>query len=55
MNIKYSKSEIEVMLFSVIKETEEMFFQRKGKNIYVVNAENNIRVTVGLTVYPTCH
>jgi len=43
------------MLFSVIKEREEMFFQRKGKNIYVVNPENNSRVTVGLPVYPSCH
>ncbi len=51
LNSKFSKSEIEEMLFSVIKETEEIFFQRIGKNIYVVNSENNIKITINSNTY----
>jgi hypothetical protein len=34
------------MLLTVIKETKEEFFQKTGKNIYVTNNENNIRITI---------
>lgn len=51
LNSKYSKSEIEEILFGIIKETEEMFFEEIGKNIYVVNVENNIKVTINSNTY----
>ncbi len=51
LNSKYSKSEIEEMLFRIIKETEEIFFQRIGKNIYVENSENNLKITINLNTY----
>jgi len=51
LNSKFSKSEIEKMLFRVIKETEGMFFHRIGKNIYVVNSENNIKITINSNTY----
>lgn len=31
----YSRSEIENLIFNIINETQEMFFQRIGKNNYV--------------------
>ncbi len=42
----FSKPEIEKMLFDIIKETPETFFQRIGKNIYVTNREKNIKITI---------
>ena len=51
LNLKYAKSEIEEMLFRIIKETEEIFFQRIGKNIYVMNAKNNIRITINSNTF----
>jgi len=46
LDSKFSKSEIEKMLFDIVKETQEMFFQRIGKNIYVANHERNIKITI---------
>jgi len=46
LDSKLSKSEIEEMLFEIIKQTQEQFFQKAGKNIYVSNFENNIRITI---------
>ena len=46
LNSKYSKDEIEKKLFDIIKETTENNFQKIGKNIYVTNQKNNIRITV---------
>jgi hypothetical protein len=46
LNARFSKTEIEKMLFGIIKETSENFFLISGKNIYVTNAEKNIRITI---------
>ena len=51
LNTKFLKSEIEEMLFEVIKETQEIFFQRIGKNIYVTNNEKNIKITINSNTY----
>jgi len=51
INGKFSKSEIEKMLFDIINETEEIFFQRTGKNIYVTNSQKNIRITINSNTY----
>jgi DNA-binding beta-propeller fold protein YncE len=48
---KFSKSEIEKMLFDIINETQEIFFQRTGKNIYVTNFQKNIRITINSNTY----
>lgn len=47
----YSKSEIETMLVRIIQETQEAFFQKIGKNIYVSNAEKNIKITINSFTY----
>jgi len=46
LDSKLSKLEIEKMLFDIVKETQEMFFQRIGKNIYVASRERNIKITI---------
>ena len=51
LNSKLSKSEIEEMLFEIIEETPEVFFQRIGKNIYVTSYEKNIKITINSNTY----
>ena len=51
LDSKFSKSEIETMLFDILKETQEMFFQRIGKNIYVTSRERNIKITINSNTY----
>ena len=34
------------MLLNFIRETEEASFQKIGKNFYVTNVNNNIRITI---------
>jgi predicted transcriptional regulator YdeE len=51
LNSELSKKEIEKKLFDIIKETNELNFQKTGKNIYVTNNERNIRVTINLNIY----
>ena len=51
LDTRFSKPEIEKMLSEIIKQTHEKFFRRTGKNIYVSNAENNIRITINSNTY----
>ncbi len=46
LSIDLSKSEIENLIFTIIKETDEAHFQKVGKNIYVANNERNIMLTI---------
>ena len=46
LDTKFSKSEIEKLLFDIVKETQEIFFQRIGKNIYVTSLERNMKITI---------
>ena len=51
LNRKFSKEEIEKMIFEILKETNELQFQKTGKNIYVTNNERNIRITINSNTY----
>ena len=46
LDIKFSKKQIEEFIFKILKETEEKFFSKIGKNFYVTNTENNIKLTL---------
>lgn len=46
LNRKFSKDEIEKLIFDILKETTESQFQKIGKNIYVTSCERNIRITI---------
>ncbi len=46
LHCQLSDGEIEELIFNVITETKEEFFERKGKNVYITNREQNIRITV---------
>lgn len=47
----YSRQEIEKFLLNVIRKTDEAFFQKIGKNYYVTNTENNIRITINSNTF----
>ncbi len=51
LNIKFSKKQIEEYIFNILKETDEIFFSGIGKNIYVLNTENNIRITINSNTF----
>lgn len=46
LNIRFSKRQIEGFILKTLKETDEFFFKKIGKNFYVTNTKNNIRVTI---------
>ena len=51
LNSEHSNSEIEKLLFDIINQTQKDFFQKRGKNIYISNLENNIRITINSNTY----
>jgi FKBP-type peptidyl-prolyl cis-trans isomerase (trigger factor) len=46
LNLNLSKSRIEEMIFLIIQETNEANYQKIGKNVYISNNENNVRLTI---------
>lgn len=46
LSIELSKDEIEEMIMAIIKETDESQFHKNGKNIYITNKANNVRLTI---------
>lgn len=46
LQVNYSKTEIEKLIFDAVNETVEKFFQRIGKNYYITNTYKNIRITI---------
>jgi hypothetical protein len=51
LNKQLSKDEIEKMIFEIIENTKESHFQKTGKNIYIINNEWNIRITINSNTY----
>lgn len=51
LNSKFSKPEIEQLLFKIIEQEKEASFLRIGKNIYVSSPENNIRITINSNTF----
>jgi len=51
LNIDFSKKEIEEFIFKILKETEEKFYSKIGKNYYVENFENKIRITINSNTF----
>lgn len=43
-----SRTEIEEKIVGIIKKTEECFFIKKGKNVYVTNKDFLIRITINI-------
>ena len=51
LKTQFSKPEIEKMLFEILNETPEKYFERTGKNIYVTNSEKNIKITINSNTF----
>jgi hypothetical protein len=51
LNKQLSKSEIEELILTIIKETTETEFEKAGKNIYVTNKEKKVRLTINSNNY----
>jgi len=46
LNLELSKKEIENLIYTILSETDESEFKKKGKNIYITNNGRNIRLTI---------
>ena len=46
LNLELSKDKIENLISTILSETDESEFKKKGKNIYISNNERNIRLTI---------
>ncbi len=51
LNINFSKKQIEVFIFRTLKETDEKYFSKIGKNFYIKNIEKNIKITINSNTY----
>ncbi len=47
----FSKTKIETKLFKTIEETELKFFEKIGKNLYITNTDNNIKITINSNTF----
>ena len=46
LNKELSKDKIEELISAIISKTDEVDFQKTGKNIYITNSERNDRLTI---------
>ena len=46
LKINFSKKQIEEYLLNILEETEIEFYTKTGKNYYIINSDNNIRITI---------
>ena len=51
LNVKFSKRQIEALILKVLSKTDKKFFTKTGKNYYVLNAENNIKITINSNTF----
>ncbi len=51
LNCNYSKGEIENMIYKIIEGTNQSQFQERGKNIYVTNHADNIKITINSNTF----
>ena len=46
-----SNLQIELFIFRILKETDEKSYSKKGKNYYVTNSENKVRITINSNTF----
>ncbi|MFK8058467.1 MAG: DUF3781 domain-containing protein [Polaribacter sp.] len=51
LGTRFSKQEIEIFIKKVIKETDENQFKKTGKNFYISNKKNNLRITINSNTF----
>lgn len=51
LNTKHSKQEIEDLIYDSIDNAGGNYFEKIGKNSYITNYNNNIKITVNSNTY----
>ncbi len=51
LGVLYSKKESEILIKKVLEETNLECYEKKGKNYYITNKLNNIRITVNSNTF----
>jgi len=51
LNTSLLKEQIEEFMFKIIEETEEKYFTKIGKNFYITNTKNNIKITINSNTF----
>jgi hypothetical protein len=51
LTINFSKEQIEEFVLKILKETKEMFYSKIGKNYYILNIKNNIKLTINSNTF----
>lgn len=49
LNIEFSNDKVEELILAIILKTDETDFQKVGKNIYITNNDENIKLTINST------
>ena len=51
LSTDFSKVQIELFIDKALKMTDKKLFKKIGKNYYVTNSENNVRITVNANTF----
>jgi hypothetical protein len=51
LNTTFTKEQIEVIILKMLRETDQTFYTKTGKNFYVLSPENNIRITINSNTF----
>jgi len=51
LNSSYSKKQIEELILKILKTTDEKQYSKMGKNYYIHNPENKIKVTINSNTF----
>ncbi|MFH1089451.1 MAG: DUF3781 domain-containing protein [Candidatus Uhrbacteria bacterium] len=51
LNVKLSRTQIEELIYKILKETDEKYFSKIGKNFYIINTKNNIKITINSNTF----
>jgi hypothetical protein len=47
----FSKGQIESLVYEILRTTNEKYYIKTGKNYYVTNTQNNIRITINSNTF----
>lgn len=47
----FSNGQIELLINEILKKTDEKFYTKTGKNFYVTNTDDNIRITINSNTF----
>jgi hypothetical protein len=51
LSTEFSCRQIELLIDEILKKTDKKFYTKTGKNFYVINTDENIRITINSNTY----